>query len=266
MTYRTFSQVVSDAIDDLETHGFDSIDRLEKWQREIEYAAEREVKAKHFIDAKLKEHLSRIYASRIERGGILKSHDIPRWTLEQIKPKLRNELDRRIMASAQLIKLNREEMINKTIRRFSGWATSLPMGGSAAVSNREIAEDIKKGIKSLPFEQRRVMIDQAHKLKASIDNIVATDGGAIAAEWTIRETSGYENRPDHVKRKGEVYLMPESWALKQGLIKPAGHKYTTDIDQPGEKISCSCVFKYLYNLRSMPHECLTEKGREALAK
>ena len=266
MAKRTFSQIVYEAIDDLTVHGFDSIDRLERWQREIEYAAEREIKSESQLTVKLKEHLSRIYASKIDRAAILKDHKISTWTLAKLKPKLRNELDRRIMASAQLIKLNREDMINKTLRRFSGWATSLPMGGSAAVSNREVAADIKKSLKQLPFTERRLHIDQAHKFKASLDNIIATDGGAIAAEWTIRNTSGYENRPEHKKREGEIYLMPESWALKEGLIKPAGHQYTTDIDQPGEAVYCGCVFRYIYNLRSVPPEMLTAKGREYLAR
>ena len=266
MAARTFSQVVSDAINDLSLHGFDDIGRLSKWQREIEVAAEREIKSENQLTARLKDHLSKIYAQRIERGGVLKLHNIPRWTLEKIKPKLRNELDRRIIASAQLIKLNREEMIQKTLRRFSGWATSLPMGGSDIIDKREVAADIKKSLYSENFVNRRLLIDQSHKFKAALDNIIATDGGAIAAEWNVRRTAGYDNRHSHLEREGNIYLMRDSWAMKEGLVKLAGHQYTDEITQPGEEISCSCNFRFIYALRDIPHECLTNLAKEKLAK
>jgi hypothetical protein len=266
MTLRTFSQVVSAAVADLEIHGFDSADRLARWQREIDIAAQREAKSDAWIDERLKDHLTRIYASKIERGGILANHPIKMFKLEQIKPKLRKELDRRIIASAQLIKLNREEMILRTLRRFNGWATSLPTGGSEAIDKREVAGEIKKGLKQLPFEERRVMIDQAAKFKASLEAIVAQDGGAIAAEWESRHSAGYDNRKEHLARDKHIYLIRDSWALKDGLIKLAGHQYTDEIDQPAELPYCSCEWVYLYNLRDMPSECITEKGRAAMAK
>lgn len=261
-----FSQTVSAAISDLEAHGFDSIQRLERWQREIEYAAQKEATSDELKNARLKDHLSRMYASQVDRGGIFKNHDVPKWTIEKLKPKLRNELDRRLMASAQLIKLNREEMILRTLRRFNGWATSLPVGGSIAIDKKQAAGEIKKGLKQLPFEERRVMIDQSHKLRAALDAVIAQDEGAIAAEWTVRHTANYDNRKEHLEREGNIYLIRDSWAMQKGLVKLAGHKYTDEIDQPAEKPYCSCMWRYLYNLRDLPSELLTEKGKAVLAK
>ena len=266
MKPQSFSEIVSAAIADMQQHGFDSIDRVNRWQREITYAAEKEAKSNKDIDARLKDHLSRIFASQIINGNALKKHKIARWSLENIKPQLRLELDRRIMASAQIIKLNREEMILRTIRRFGGWATSLPMGGSDAIDKREEAGEIKKSLKQLPFLERRVAIDQGFKFKASLDNIIATDGGAIAAIWHSRHGGGYQNRPDHLARDGKVFVMRDNWAINDGLMKLDGHQYTDEIEMVGQLPYCSCNYQYLYALRDLPSGMVTEKGRATLAK
>ena len=266
MKPQSFSEIVSAAIADMQQHGFDSIDRVNRWQREITYAAEKEAKSSKDIDARLKDHLSRVFTSQIINGNALKKHKIARWTLEKIKPRLRLELDRRIMASAQLIKLNREEMIARTLRRFNGWATSLPMGGSDAVDKRETANELKKALKQLPFSERRVFIDQGFKLRASLDSIIATDGGAIAAIWHSRHGGGYNNRPDHLKRDEHIFVMRGNWAIEDGLMKLDGRQYIDEITQPGEEIYCSCNYQYLYDLRDLPDSMLTEKGRATLAK
>src|SRR5207247_2394734 len=103
--------------------------------------------------------------------------------IDQIKPALHAELERRIMASADLIKLNRKAAIEKTVQRFSGWATSVPPGGTRATDKKKEKDSIKKSLKSLPFEERRVIIDQSHKFVANLNEIVAKDGGAIAGRW-----------------------------------------------------------------------------------
>ena len=260
------SDTVNKAVAEFQERGFDSIDRLNRWQREITYAAEMDAKKSKDIDARLKDHLSRIFVSQIDKGNALKKHGVARWTLEKLKPKLRNELDRRILASAQLIKLNREEMIARTLRRFNGWATSLPIGGSDAVDKRETANDLKKALKQLPFSERRVFIDQGFKLKASLDNIIATDGGAIAAIWRARHGGSYANRPEHLKRDGQIFVMRDNWAIEDGLMKLDGHQYTDEIEMVGELVYCGCNYQYLYALRDLPDSMLTEKGRATLAK
>jgi hypothetical protein len=266
MKPQTFSETVSAAVADLSAHGFDSIERLARWQREITYAAERAAKSSKDIDARLKDHLTRIFVSQITNGNALKKHKIARWTLERIKPQLRLELDRRIMASAQLIKLNREEMILRTLRRFSGWSTSLPAGGSLAIDKREEAGEIKKSLKQLPFLERRCIIDQSMKLKASLDNIIATDGGAIAAIWHSRHGGGYNNRPEHAARDGKAFVMRGNWAIEDELMRLNGHQYTDEIEMVGEFVYCSCSYQYVYALRDLPPDMVTAKGRETLAK
>ena len=94
-----FYTVLSAAIDDIIEHGFDDLSRIEKWTREIRIAAERSMIRPEVLDQTLREHLAKIYSKLVERGGIARyQKGIDRFTLEQIKPALRGELDRRIMA------------------------------------------------------------------------------------------------------------------------------------------------------------------------
>jgi len=256
---KTFNDVLRQAIADFETHGFDSEERLQKWQSELSRAASGHTA---ITSENLKRTLTSIYTTQVTNGGLLRVHNIPAWKFNQIGTKLQNELQRRIMASAQLIKLNREEMISRTVRRFSGWATSVPVGGSEAIEKREASNNIKKALKALPYDERRVMIDQAAKFKASLSNIVATETGAIAAVWKSHfRAPGYNFRPDHKERDGHIFVLRDNWALAQGLIKLDGRQYTDEITMPAEEVFCQCRYKYLYNLRDLPDSMLTEKGR-----
>jgi hypothetical protein len=265
MKLKSFNDTVIAAIADLSLHGFDGLSRLQKWQRELQYAAERD-SGQAQIDARLVDHLGRIYAQQITHKGALKRHKIAAWRLENVSPKLRNELDRRIMAAAQLIKLNRQAMIQKTLQRFSGWSTSLPMGGSDDVDKRDVAEDIKKSFRALPFEERRIVINTSHQLKANLDDIIAKENGAIAGIWKCRHTGNYENRKSHLDRENKVYFVRESWALSDRFAKLAGHQYTDEITAPAQEIYCSCVYVWLYSIRDLPDECITQKGREVMAR
>lgn len=262
--FGVFSEVLRKAIADFEAHGFDNEERLEHWRRQLESAA---VGHTTITSENLRRTLRSVYSAQVTNGGLLRVHNIPAWKLSQLAPKLQAELERRLMASAQLIKLNREEMVARTIRRFSGWATSIPAGGSKAVDRKETADIVKKSLKSLPFEERRVMIDQAAKFKAQLSDMVATGTGAIAAVWRSHyRAAGYDYRPDHKERDSQTYIIRGNWALENGLMKPAGHKYTDEQTMPAEEVFCQCRYKYIFNLRDLPDEMLTDKGRATIKR
>ena len=263
----SFYRVISEAIADLTKHGFDSVQRLEQWAARIRRAAIETMTPMHTLDAELRATLGLVYQRDIQNGGMFKHHaGVSRFTIEKVRPQLRAELDRRIMANADLIKLNREQAIEQTLRRFKGWATSIPDGGSRVVDRQDTKDSIRKALVSLPFEERRVIIDQGHKLSASLSEIMATDGGAIAAVWHSRfRQRGYNFRPDHKERDDKVYLIRGSWAQKDGLVKAGPAGYTDQITRPAQEPFCRCYYTWVYNLRSLPDDMLTEKGRRALA-
>jgi hypothetical protein len=264
----SFQSILSAAIADIVERGFDSQERIDRWMRELRIAAERMTTSAASLEDMLRGSLAAIYRRLIDRGGVLRYvPGIDRYTIERVQPLLRSELDRRIAASANLIKLNRAEVIEQTLRRFQGWSTSIPPGGVAPRGRREAKKEIKRSLASLPFIERRVLIDQGHKLTAALSDVVATGGGAIAGLWRSNwRQAGYDYREDHKDRDGEVYLIRDSWAHKAGLVKPRKNGFTDYITQPAQEVSCRCYYRYLFNLRDLPADMLSAKGRAALAK
>lgn len=263
---KAFYRVITEAVNDIAQHGFDSSNRIEQWADAIRRAAIGAMLTPDQMEAMLRDSLNSIYSRLVESGGILKTHSINRFTLAHLAPRLRAELDRRLVASASLIKLNREQMIARTQQRFVGWATSVPAGGSKAADKVEAKANIRKALASLPFEQRRVMIDQGHKLTASINEIVATDQGAIAVEWHSHwRQPGYNFREDHKERDEQVYALRGNWAMTKGLMRPGQAGYYEQITAFGEEPFCRCYGRYIYSLRRLPDDMVTAKGREALA-
>jgi hypothetical protein len=263
----TFFETVTAAIKDFEENGFDSVERLAYWTDLIRRSAAESLVPESVLNETLNRTLSGIYKRMIEDGQIVKTHiGISRFTVDRLKPKLRTELDRRMMVSRNLIKLNREAMVEKTVQRFAGWASSVPAGGSRAVEVKDVKENIRKALTSLPFEERRVLIDQSHKFTANLNEIIATDGGAIAMRWNSQwRRRGYSYRVDHKERDQKVFLLRSSWAKNKGLVKPGPAGYYDDITKVGEEVFCSCFATWIYAIRDLPEDMVTAKGRESLA-
>jgi hypothetical protein len=262
----SYYDVLTAAIDDLATNGYDSAERVAYWSQKIKEAAERTMGSESEMERQLREALAAVYKKMIENGGIAKFHQgVGRFTIERVRPQLRAELDRRILAAANLIKLNRKESIEKTLRRFQGWSTSIPKGGSDAVKRREEKTKIRKSLTSLPFEERRCLIDQGHKLTASLSEILAKDGAAIAMVWHSHyRQAGYAFREEHKERDGRVYFLRGCWAQEKGLAKPGPDGYYDEITSVGEEVFCRCWAQWLYALRELPPDMLTKKGEAAL--
>jgi hypothetical protein len=219
----------------------------------------------------VRKKLETIWIREIEEEHILKTNKgVTSFTLASIRPQLRDELDRRIMASASLIKLNKQRAVETTMQRFEGWMSSLPAVPEVRREQTDgLADEARKIVKplrQLPFEERRVAIDQGHKLIANLNQIVAYDGGAIGAYWHShwRELN-YDYREDHKELDKEFFLIQDSQAIRDGLVKKGGHKYIEELeDQPGEEVYCRCYFEYIYRLNRVPEECLTQKGKETI--
>lgn len=261
-----FYSVLTAAIADMAEHGFDSSERVANWMRKLREAAEGSMISEEALGQALRDHLGRTFERMVEQGGMMRMHPgVPRFTIDRIKPSLRGELDRRIMAATDLIKLNRAQAVDKTLLRFAGWSTSIPAGGIDQANRAKVKKDVRKSLAQLPFEERRVLIDQGHKLVSSISDLVATDGGAIAGEWHDRgkHDPSYDAREEHLARTGKIYLVRGSWAHKGGLVKPT-NGFTDDIERPAELPYCSCWYRFIYTLRDLPAEMVTDKGRDAL--
>lgn len=273
----TFYTTLTAAVADFAANGYDSEERLVHWVQQLRAAAEENLIPKRQLETMLRQNLGAVYKRLVDKEGLLKQNPgVHRFTLEKVKPALRKELDQRILASANLIVLNREASIQKTLQRFSGWATSIPQGGSAMVNKGGTKDGIRKALASLPFEDRRVLVDQGHKLTSALSSILATEGGALAGEWRSNwRQANYDYRPDHKERDRVVYLVRGNWAQAKGLLR-AANGYTDEITQAGEEVFCRCTMRWLYNIRDFEpsritekaknRDILTNKGAEALAE
>lgn len=264
----SFYETVTAAIADFTENGFESDAQLDRWMTAIRAAAEADMISQRQLDRELQRFLISVYQRMVEKHGILRQHPgLERFTIDRLRPQLRAELDRRILTSADLIRLNREQVIAETLRRFQGWATSIPIGGSRLTRRQVVRSDIRKSMTSLPFLERRVLVDQGHKLNAAISDIIASDQNAIAAEWHSHwRQSGYQFREEHKERDQVVYATRGSWAIKRRFITAGEQGYYEDHERPGELVYCRCYVRWLYNLRDLPRDMLTEKGKEALAQ
>lgn len=265
---KTYFQVVTEAVAAISAEGYVSPEQIAYWTEEIRKAAERSMRSQAQVDDAVRDALGAIFRRQVDQAGVLtRMPGVSAYTLQRMRPELHAELGRRVAASIDLIKLNREEAVRLTQKRFAGWATSVPVGGSETVDRVAEKTQIRKALASQPFEARRVIIDQSAKLVESINTTVATNGGAIGAVWQSHKfQAGYNGRPDHNALDGKFFLLKSSWAKDAGLVKPNGDGYTEDVTQPSILPFCKCHWVWRFSLRSIPPECLTEKGREALAE
>ncbi|HQU25246.1 MAG TPA: hypothetical protein PKX13_13325 [Acidiphilium sp.] len=262
----SFAQVLREGVSHFAEQGFSSQDELDAWLLKLRLAAQRGLISDDEVRQHIKRHMGALYDRLIERGKIVDMvPGVSRYTLAMVKPQLRAELDRRIMFSADYIRLRKTEAVEKTLQRFAGWSTSIPKGGATHVDRREAVSDIAKTVRQIRYEWRRVAIDQGHKLVSNVADIVAREAGAIAAIWHSHwRQAGYDYRKDHKERDGRVYAIRGNWAAEQGLMKVGAAGYLDDITQPAQEPYCRCYAQYVSNLRKLPDDMLTEKGRKAL--
>jgi hypothetical protein len=263
---QTFQEVLTAAVRDLTEHGYDDPARLDDWLRKLRFAAMADLPTPEEIKSRMQLAMQAVFDRTFSKSSMLKYHPgVPRFTIERLKPFARAELDRKILAAANLIKLNREQAVEKMLQRAAGWATSIPEGGSRVVEKIDVKEHIAKPIQQVKYEARRCQIDQGAKLVSAINGVVAQQTGAIAATWRSHyRRPGYDYRPDHKERDGLIYLVRDSWAHQQGLVKRGAAGYTDEITQPAEEVFCQCWFVWLNALRELPESMLTQKGKYLL--
>ncbi|HDC4619812.1 hypothetical protein [Enterobacter asburiae] len=257
---KSLYEVLTEAVNHYVKKGWDSERSLLEWSRKLRVAATRESPSPDIA----RKHLTAIYSRLVIDGGALKDQPPEgptRVTLQKLKPELRDELDRRIFASANLIRLNREQAVEKTLQRFQGWVTSIPPDGVSDIDKNAKKQEFKKSVAEMDFISRRVAIDQGHKLASNVKYLLSVQSGAIAFRWHSNwRRPGYKYRPDHKERDDLIYLIRGSWADEKGFLKSV-NGYYDEITAAGEEVYCSCQVFPIYAPQKLPIEFLTEKGK-----
>ncbi len=261
-----FNRTLREAIREFAEHGYDSKARLDYWLDRIRAAAGYYLPPEQESKRKMEHALASIYEKLFRKEKLKTQHQgVTRFDLASIPETFRPILQRRILAATDLIKLNRTKAVETTLSRFSGWASSVPAGGSRSLETQETVAHIAKPLRSQTYEERRLAIDQGHKLSASINQTLAESGGAIAVIWNDHGVidKRYHARPDHLERSGKIYTLRDNWAQKAGLMKPGPAGYLDEVTMFGEEPFCRCWGTYLYNLQDLPDDMLTQKGKAA---
>ena len=136
---------------------------------------------------------------------------------------------------------------------------------------RDAARQLGAGAPSArrPLAGGHGALDLGHKLTASLNDILAKDGGAIAAHWISHaHQEGYDYRKEHLKyeedSKKKPFVVRDNWAITRSLMKLDGAIYTDQIEQPAELPFCRCRYVWVYDLTDLPAGMITQKGRAAL--
>lgn len=264
MAKSVFQEALESATADLLKTGYQSQDQVLGWLNRLRTAAHASLVPESVVRRRLAGFLDRTYRGTLQ--GIRKRHvGLSQFTLRQLEPGLRRELDQRILTATSLIKDNRAAAVEKTLQRFQGWATAIPKGGTKAQTRGEATEDLGRAMKSVKWKERRVETDQGHKLVASINQLVAEGGEAIAAVWHSHwREAGYDYRESHKRLDKKVLLIPKTWAVDEGYVKKTGALYTDQVEAPAQDVNCRCYYSYLYGLADLPEELLTARGKLAL--
>lgn len=202
------------------------------------------------------------------------------WGLNDLKPKVANELKKRTEFSLNLITQTNEK--HKAIlkeRLFGILSNNTDVSPEAMAKALNIDSEAKKVIK----HQQSIINDQTTKFEATLSRIEAEMGGAFAFTWRTRFDLAVVGNPqgkypngnalhgDHYAREKQVYFMkdafPNSWVYKYDLVKINALKWDDFKDGlPGMPINCRCWANYIYDLRELPADILkkilTKQGKK----
>jgi hypothetical protein len=273
----SFFSALRDAIRHFAEHGYANVRHVEDWAHKLRLAAD----AEHDHQATY-ERVRRGMESQFERHmrsqGVAarKRPKIEPWTRERLMPEARDELENRIHAATDLIRLNRDEAVDRTVRRFKAWVSSVPAGGRVKPDTKAAHASVGKEARDARFIERRVAIDQTAKMLANVSDIVATGNGAIGGFWDATFDIVRDHRTNHVGWHDLWFTAKDNWALKAGYVRspngmigdrfgpPSRPKADDNTVMPARAINCRCLLRYVYDLEDVPDDILTDKGHAAL--
>lgn len=213
------------------------------------------------------------------KNAQLSHKGITKQSLNDLKPKFRKELENKVQISFNLMKNQENEIKQKLASRFINYVTidSKEVRGNGA-SKKSLLEflDFAKENGIAENHAKFILQDQTRKLTASLDDILAKENGAIGGIWHNRGDKRVVGNPqglypngstkahgDHWEREGVFYTFKDSWGYKKGYIDAPIYENLED-GGVGKAIGCRCWLQYMYDLRDVPYNYLTKKGRELL--
>lgn len=225
-------------------------------------------------DKAIYNHINKSY-SDFMKNAQLTHKGITKQSINDLKPKFRKELEDRVKISFNLMKNQENELKQRIASRFINYMTidSEEVRGNGA-SKKSFLDFIDFSKEGGIAENHALFIleDQTRKFTRALDDIIARENGAIGGIWHNRgdkKVTGYPegvNKPtkahgDHWEREGVFFVFRDSWAFKKGYIDANIYEKLED-GGVGVAIGCRCWLEYIYDLRDVPYNYLTKKGRD----
>lgn len=204
---------------------------------------------------------------------------IKSYNYNQLKPKLRKELEKATVEALSRIKTNDMAFLNKVKDNLLGY-----------VSNVKLKKKIGGYYDAvLPRKYNQawhdmVLRDQTHKLISNLTYITAIENSAIGFIWKHRHDIRVVGNPNglypkgnhmhnnHWERDGRLYLFRDSQALKKGHIKKTDKvEWADELEDgiAGQPINCRCTMRIIFRLYEIPKEykdMITAKGWETMKR
>jgi hypothetical protein len=127
---------------------------------------------------------------------------------------------------------------------------------------------IKKEIGYLGKWNQLFYTHKAMNFPSEVEYIFVMSDKPLAAVWkysSLDEQCEYPPAVDHKPRDGRVYAVRGNWAEKEGLMKVGPDGYIDDIDRPHQEPGCMCRLQWIFAIRRLPEEMLTDQGRAQIA-
>ncbi len=162
-----------------------------------------------------------------------------------------------------------DQQISEFNSRLEQFLEQVPRGGTKDKAAKSQITEIKKELRQLAKWEKLFSVYKANSLAAEIEYIFSLQGNPLAAIWhysKLDEQGEYQKTYDHEACDGKVYAVRGNWAIEKGLMKAGAHGYINDSTRPAQEVGCMCRLQWVYNLRSLPSDMITAKGRSELER
>lgn len=205
---------------------------------------------------------------------------IKAYNYNQLKPKLKKELEKATIEALSRVKTNDIAFLNKVKDNLLGYVSNAKVKRTKGAYYDAV----------LPRKYNQawhdmVVRDQTHKLISNLTYITAIENSAIGFVWKHRHDIRVVGNPqglypkgnhmhnNHWERDGRLYLFRDSQAVKNGYINKNDSKveWADEIEDgiAGQPINCRCTMRIIFRLYEIPKEyesIISKKGWETIKR
>jgi len=162
-----------------------------------------------------------------------------------------------------------DEQLSQFMALLEQFIKQVPIGGTKDKAIKSQVSEIKKELRQLAKWDKLFNIYKATSFPAEIEYLFALEGKPIAAIWRYSRTDEqgeYRKTYSHKERDGRVYVVRDNWAISKGLMTAEPYGYIDEVSHPNQEIGCMCSLHWLYAIRDLPTNMVTEKGVSELKR